>query len=63
MLFRSVANYCRNMNKDIDMIAHSCGLTHAREFRREHVRLVQQSGMSQALNMLYPYPEPLRRAA
>ncbi len=58
-----VANYCTNMNKDIDMIAHSCGLTHAREFRREHVRLVQQGGMSQALNMLYPYPEPLRRAA
>ena len=61
--FIRVANYCRNMNKDIDMIAHSCGLTHAREFRREHVRLVQQGGMSQALNMLYPYPEPLRRAA
>ena len=61
--FIRVANYCRNMNKDIDMIAHSCGLTHAREFRREHVRLVQQGGMSQARNMLYPYPEPLRRAA
>ena len=61
--FIRVANYCLNMNKDIDMIAHSCGLTHAREFRREHVRLVQQGGMSQALNMLYPYPEPRRRAA
>ena len=61
--FIRVANYCRNMNKDIDMIAHSCGLTHAREFRREHVRLVQQGGMSQALNMLYPYPERLKQAA
>jgi hypothetical protein len=36
-----VANYCLNMNKEIDMIAHSCGLRHAREFRREHVRIVQ----------------------
>jgi len=53
-----VANYCRNMNKEIDMIAHSCGLKHAREFRREHVRIVQASGQSVALNVLYPYPAP-----
>jgi glutamate synthase domain-containing protein 2 len=53
-----VAAYCRNMNKEIDMIAHSCGLRHAREFRREHVRLVQASGQSVAMNVLYPYPTP-----
>ena len=58
-----VAHYCQNMNKEIDMIAHSCGLPHAREFRREHVRIVQHSGASQALNMLHPYPEPMRRVA
>jgi glutamate synthase domain-containing protein 2 len=51
-----VAYYCANMNKEIDMIAHSCGLLHAREFRREHVRIVQASGQSVALNVLYPYP-------
>ncbi|MBE7422676.1 MAG: FMN-binding glutamate synthase family protein [Zoogloeaceae bacterium] len=51
-----VAHYCRNMNREIDMIAHSCGLRHAREFRREHVRIVQAGGQSVALNMLYPYP-------
>jgi len=51
-----VANYCRNMNKEIDMIAHSCGLHQAREFRREHVRIVQGFGQSIAFNMLYPYP-------
>lgn len=53
-----VANYARNLNKEIDMIAHACGLQHAREFRREHVRLVQSGGRSEAFNMLYPYPEP-----
>ena len=52
-----VANYANNMNREIDMIAHSCGVRHARELRREHVRLVQASGQSVALNMLYPYPE------
>lgn len=58
-----VANYARNLNKEIDMIAHACGLLHAREFRREHVRLVQSGGRSEAFNMLYPYPEPFDNAA
>ena len=52
------ANYAMNMNREIDMIAHSCGVRHSRELRREHVRIVQASGQSVALNMLYPYPEP-----
>ncbi len=56
-----VANYANNMNKEIDMIAHSCGVHHARGLRREHVRIVQASGQSVALNMLYPYPEPKPR--
>ena len=53
-----VANYAINMAKEIDMIAHSCGCRHARELRREHVRIVQSAGKSIAFNMLYPYPEP-----
>ena len=52
-----VANYATNVNKEINMIAHSCGLRHAREFKREHVRIVETAGKSIALNMLYPYPE------
>jgi glutamate synthase domain-containing protein 2 len=54
--FQRVANYCRNMNREIDMIAHSCGCRHARELKREHVRIVQTANQSIALNMLYPYP-------
>lgn len=52
-----VANYAINVNREIDMIAHSCGLRHARELRREHVRIVETAGKSIALNVLYPYPE------
>lgn len=52
-----VATYAKNLNKEIEMIAHACGLNHAREFRREHVRIVQTAGQSTAMNMLYPYPE------
>lgn len=54
--YQRVANYAQGMNKEIEMIAHSCGLKHARELRREHVRLVQTAGNSMAMNMLYPYP-------
>ena len=53
-----VANYATGMNKEIDMIAHSCGCRHARDLKREHVRIVQTAGHSTALNILYPYPEP-----
>jgi glutamate synthase domain-containing protein 2 len=60
--FLRVANYARNMNKEIDMIAHSCGCRHARELKREHVRIVQTAGQSIALNMLYPYPAVGSRA-
>ena len=56
-----VANYATNMNREIDMIAHSCGVRHARDLKREHVRIVQASGQTMALSMLYPYPEPKMR--
>ncbi len=58
-----VANYAQNMNKEIDMIAHSCGCRHARELKREHVRIVQTANQSIALNMLYPYPTAGSRVA
>jgi glutamate synthase domain-containing protein 2 len=54
--FERVAHYCLNINHEIDMIAHSCGLRHARELRREHVRIADANGRTTALNMLYPYP-------
>jgi glutamate synthase domain-containing protein 2 len=51
-----VANFARNINHEIDVIAHSCGVRHARELRREHVRIVQEAARSVSLNVLYPYP-------
>ena len=53
-----VASYAENINKEIDMIAHSCGCRHSRELRREHVRIMQSAGQSVALNILFPYPVP-----
>ncbi len=51
-----VAGYATNMNREIDMIAHSCGARHARELERRHVRLVQPTGGTVALDVLHPVP-------
>ena len=51
-----VANYARAMNREIDEIAHSCGVRHARELERRHVRIVQPNGGSLGLDVLHPLP-------
>lgn len=51
-----VANYVHAMNHEIDMVAHSCGLRHARELRRRHARIVETAGKSLPLDVLFPYP-------
>ncbi|HZP86950.1 MAG TPA: FMN-binding glutamate synthase family protein [Burkholderiales bacterium] len=53
-----VANYARAMNREIDDIAHSCGLRQARELGRAHVRIVQPNGTSVGLDVLHPSPNP-----
>lgn len=50
-----VRQYAHWMNHEVNAIAHSCGLGNAREFRREHVRIVQSPGVSWPLNVIYPY--------
>ncbi|KPK11593.1 MAG: glutamate synthase [Acidithiobacillales bacterium SG8_45] len=56
---RRVATYSLGINHELDLLAHSCGLTHAREFTRKHVRIVQNAGLSIPLDQLYPYPSPM----
>ncbi|MEL6366140.1 MAG: FMN-binding glutamate synthase family protein [Pseudomonadota bacterium] len=47
-----VANYVRQIRKDVNIIAHSCGAPHARALRRHHVRMVQADGVSEPLDVL-----------
>lgn len=49
-----VANYTKNMVKEVGIIAHSCGVPEPRRLRRYHARVVGANGMSTALNDLYP---------
>ncbi len=50
-----VAAYAHWVNHEVNVLAHSCGLHNAREFHREHIRIVQKAGKSSALDVLYPY--------
>ncbi len=50
-----VANYHKNMVKAVEMIAHSCGVKSPSELKREHVRVVTESGLSTPLDKLHPY--------
>lgn len=50
-----VANYARCVNTEVDKLAHSCGLLNAREFRRDHVRIVENANRSVPLDVLFPY--------
>jgi glutamate synthase domain-containing protein 2 len=50
------ANYAKALIKDVETIAHSCGVSEPRALSRKHVRLVQEDGSSQSLEDLMPYP-------
>ena len=49
-----VKNFVDKMTKDLNTIAHSCGVAHPRALKRFHCRIVQSSGRSVPLDELYP---------
>ena len=50
-----VKQYAHWMNYEVNVLAHSCGLGNAREFKREHIRIVQSPGVSWPLDVIHPY--------
>ncbi len=48
-----VANYCKTLRKEVEMIAHSCGVDHPRELTRDHVLIVQNNGRSQPFSKVW----------
>jgi hypothetical protein len=44
------------MEKEIGIIAHSCGASRPRLLERRHCRVVQENGLSIPLDELYPEP-------
>ena len=58
-----VANYVQNLNYEVGVIAHSCGVKEARQLKRHHARIVRPDGKSVPLDQLYPPVQPVVDAA
>lgn len=53
-----VCNYVVRIRKEVGILAHACGVHHPQELRRFHARVVQENGLSIALNELHPDADP-----
>jgi glutamate synthase domain-containing protein 2 len=51
---RRVMHYQQNMEKEVAIIAHSCGVMHPRQLQRRHIRMMDGDGHCVPLNELYP---------
>ncbi|MFT3928742.1 MAG: FMN-binding glutamate synthase family protein [Spongiibacteraceae bacterium] len=49
-----VYHYATNLMKEVEMVAHACGVPEPRQLRRHHVRMVMAGGRSQRLDVLFP---------
>lgn len=49
-----VANYIKNLEKELRIIANSCGVKRPRDLNRSHARIVVQYGKSKTLEEIYP---------
>jgi glutamate synthase domain-containing protein 2 len=54
-----VMQYAKNMQKEIGVLAHSCGVAEPRLLKRKHARIVQSSGRS--ISMVDIYPESVSK--
>lgn len=52
--YKKVANFAKQINKEVETIAHSVGVNEPRRMRRNHVRVVQANGESVLLSKLRP---------
>ena len=49
-----VYRYAKMVQKEVGIIAHSCGVTEPRRLQRMHCRVVQSNGLSMPLDELFP---------
>ena len=52
--YKRVARYAADMIHEVEIIAHSVGVSEPRKLRRHHVRLMQGDGRSIPMDQLYP---------
>ena len=59
--FRKVARYAKGVVLEVEMIAHSVGVSEPRLMRRRHVRIVQPDGTSVPMHELFPRDLPSQK--
>ena len=52
--WKRVAAYARNIAKEVEIIAHSVGVSEPRQMRRRHVRIMQDNGRSVRMDNVFP---------
>ncbi|MEO1595003.1 MAG: FMN-binding glutamate synthase family protein [Pseudomonadota bacterium] len=50
---KRVARYAKGMHKELEVIAHSCGIAEPRGLERQHCAIVQEDGVAVDLETLY----------
>ena len=55
---KRVANYAGNLMQEVGVIAHSCGVRQAHELQRRHAHLINDRGIPEPMDVLYPEPKP-----
>ena len=53
-----VAHFAKNINHEVGIIAHSCGVKEPRQLKRFHARIVTENGLSIGLDELHPDVKP-----
>jgi glutamate synthase domain-containing protein 2 len=48
-----VHNYIKTIIKEVEIIAHACGVDEPREMQREHLLIVQASGRSKPFDQVW----------
>ncbi|TLP65934.1 FMN-binding glutamate synthase family protein [Parasedimentitalea maritima] len=57
--YARVAAYAREITHEVEIIAHSVGVSEPRQIRRRHVRIMQDGGQSRPMNELMPSYSPV----
>lgn len=51
---KRVAHYVHNLVHEVEVIAHSCGVTEPRQLRREHANIVTDKATAQSMTLIFP---------
>jgi len=54
-----VAKYAINLKHEVEIIAHSCGVTEPRQLRRHHAQMINEMGLPEAMTDVFPEQQTL----